>query len=83
MQRLRDHELIADLQILDNEAITEYKRVIKKKWKANYQLFPPNMHRRNAAEQYISTFKAHFIAILAGGAPDPPRNLWYLLLPQI
>ena len=27
-------------------------------------------------------FKAHFISILASVAPDFPRNLWYLLLPQ-
>ena len=30
MQRLRDHELTVDLQILDNEDSTEYKRFIKK-----------------------------------------------------
>ena len=40
------------------------------------------MHRRNAAERAIRTFKAHFIAILAGVAPDFPRHLWDLLLPQ-
>ena len=28
------------------------------------------------------TFKYHFIAILAGVAPDFPRHLWDLLLPQ-
>ena len=44
MQRLRYHELTVDLQILDNEAITEYKRVIKKKWNDDYQLDPPNTH---------------------------------------
>ena len=30
MQRMCDHELTVDLQILDNKASTEYKRVIKK-----------------------------------------------------
>ena len=30
MQRLRDHELTVDLQILNNEASAEYKKVIKK-----------------------------------------------------
>ena len=30
MQILRDHKLTVDLQILDNEASAEYKRVIKK-----------------------------------------------------
>ena len=42
MQRLSDHKLTVDLQILYNEVITEYKRVIKKKWNTNYQLFPQN-----------------------------------------
>ena len=40
------------------------------------------MHRRNAAEQAIRTFKAHYIAILAGVAQDFPRHFWDLLLPQ-
>ena len=31
IQRLQDHELTVDLQILEREASTEYKRVIKKK----------------------------------------------------
>ena len=30
MQRRRDHELTVYIQILDNEASTEYRRVIKK-----------------------------------------------------
>ena len=82
MQRLSDHKLTVDLQILDNEASTEYKRFIKNKWHINYQLVPPNTHRSNAAEQAICTFKAYFISILAGVYPDFPRNLWGLLLPQ-
>ena len=40
------------------------------------------MHGRNAAEQAIRTFKAHFLAILDGVAPYFPRHLWDLLLPQ-
>ena len=82
MQRLTDNKLIVDLKILDNEASEKYKRSIKTKWNANYQLVPPNTHRSNAAERAIHTFKAHFISILAGVAPDFPRNLWDLLLPQ-
>ena len=31
MQRLRNNKLTVDLQILDNEASAEYKRVTKKK----------------------------------------------------
>ena len=82
MQRLSDNKLIVDIQILDNKASAEYKRSITKKWNTNYQLVPPNTHRRNADERAICTFKAHFLSILAGVAPDSPRSLWDLLLPQ-
>ena len=82
MQRQRNHKLIIDLQILDNEASAEYKRTITKKWNANYQVVPPNTHRSNAAERAIHTFKAHFLSILAGVAPDFPKKNWDLLLPQ-
>ena len=58
-----------NLQILDNEASGEYKRTIEEVWKSTYQLVPPDMHRRNAAERAIRTFKAHFLAILAGVSP--------------
>ena len=82
MQRLSDNKLIVDLQILDNKATAEYNWAITKKWNATYQLVPPNKHRSNAAECAIRMFKAHFLSILAGVAPDFPRNLWDLLLPQ-
>ena len=78
IQRLRDHKLTVDLQILDNEAIAEYKRVIKIKWNINYQLLPPDTHRSNAAEQAIHTFKAHLISIFAGVDHDFPIHLWDL-----
>jgi len=82
MTRLRSLRHSVDLQILDNEASTEYKRQITEEWGARFQLVPPNIHRSNAAERAIRTFKAHFLSILAGVAPDYPRNLWDLLLPQ-
>ena len=82
MQRLTDNKLSVHLQILDNESIAEYKRAINTKWNANYQLLPPNTHMSNAAERAIHIFKAHFLSILASVAPDSPRNLWDLLLPQ-
>ena len=71
-----------DLQILDNEASGEYKRTIKEVWKSTYQLVPPDMHRRNAAERAIRTFKAHFLAILAGVSPKFPSYMWDKLLEQ-
>ena len=82
MQRLLNNKLTVDLQIIDNEVSTEYKRAITEKWNTNYQLVSPNTHQRNAAERAIHTFKAHFLSLLAGVDPDFPRNLWYLLTPQ-
>ena len=82
MQRLSVNRIIVDIQILDNEASAEYKRTIKKKWNADYQLLPPNTHQSNAAERAICIFKAQFLSILAGVTLDFPINLWDLLLPQ-
>ena len=82
MQRLTDNKLSVDLQILDNEASEEYKRSIKTKWNAKYQLVPPHTHRSNTVEHSIRMVKAPFPSILASVAPDFPTNLWDLLLPQ-
>ncbi|KAL7538829.1 hypothetical protein ACHAWF_008258, partial [Thalassiosira exigua] len=82
MERLAEKKLAVDLQILDNEASEAYRDLITKTWKHKFQLVPPNMHRRNAAERAIRTFKAHFLSILAGVAPDFPRYLWDMLIPQ-
>ena len=74
--------MLLDLQILDNEASTEYKRIIKYELGVGYQLVPPHIHRRNTAERAIRTFKECFLSTLARTAPTFPKNLWGLLLPQ-
>ena len=74
--------MLLDLQILYNEENYEYNRIIKSEWGVEYQLVPPHIHRRNAAERAIRTFKAHFFSILAGIAKTSPKNLWDLLTPQ-
>ena len=61
MKRLPDKGHKADLQILDNKASYEYKRVITEKCQAKYQLVPPNVHQSNSPERAMHTFKAHFI----------------------
>ena len=66
MQRLKDRNMLVNLQILDNEASKEYKKIIKDQWKIKYKLVPSHIHHQNAAERAIWTFKAHFIYILAG-----------------
>jgi hypothetical protein len=47
-----------------------------------YQLVPPHIHRRNAAERAIRTFKNHFIAGLSSTNPHFPLHLWCRLVPQ-
>ncbi len=43
-----------------------YKEAIILKWKAKFQLVPPDMHHRNKAERSIRNFKSHFLSILEG-----------------
>ena len=82
MHRLKDINMLVNLQILDNEASKEYKTIIRDKWNIKDKLVPSHIHRQNAAEREIRTFKAHFISILAGVADDFLRRHWDQLLPQ-
>ena len=82
MERLKSRRHHVNIQVLDNEASVAYRQLITDKWKADFQLVPPNIHHRNTAERAIHTFKAHLLAILAVVAPDYPRNMWDLLIPQ-
>ena len=47
-----------------------------------YQLVPPGMHRRNAAERCIQTFKNHFVSSLSSTDNQFPLHLWDRLLQQ-
>ena len=49
------------LHIIDNEACGILNKTLLKQ-KISYQLVPPHIHLRNAAEISIHTFKVHFIA---------------------
>ena len=82
MQRSADRGHHVDVQILDNEFSTDFKKTIVEDWCATYQLVPPNLHRRNVAERAIRTFKAYFLAVLAGLYPNFPKFMWDNLLIQ-
>jgi hypothetical protein len=43
---------------------------------------PPHLHRKNAAERVIRTFKNHFVAGLCSVDKQFPMHLWCELLPQ-
>ena len=60
---------------LDNEASPAFQALLKDKF-INYLLAPPGMHRHNAVEQAISTFKDHFIAVLFATYPEFPIQNW-------
>ena len=83
----RAHKLFTErglrplLQKLDNEASEALQQYMTSE-RVDYQLVPPHIHRRNAAERAIRTFKNHFIAILCSLDQQFPLNLWDKLLPQ-
>jgi len=67
--------------IMDNECSFELQRALKK-YKLKYQLVPPHVHRRNAAERAVRTFKNHFLSVLATCDKSFPIHEWDRLLPQ-
>ena len=60
-QLLSSRGLCTQLQKLDNEASSALQQHLASV-DVNFQLVPPHVHRRNAAERAIRTFKNHFIA---------------------
>ena len=82
MQLLADIGHRVDVQILYNEVSTYLKRTIVQYWCTHYQLVPPNVHRRNAAERVIRIFKANVLAVLAGVDTNFPKFMWDNLLVQ-
>ena len=66
--------------IMDNEASTNLKNAMIKN-KQDFQLTPPHMHRINAAERAIRTFKNHLLAGLATCDDAFPVTEWDRLIP--
>eukprot|EP00804_Cyclotella_cryptica_P013371 CCRYP_005143-RA/>CCRYP_005143-RA protein AED:0.40 eAED:0.40 QI:0/-1/0/1/-1/1/1/0/306 len=70
------------VHILDNEASLAFRQAITSNG-CTFQLVPPHVHRCNAVECAIHTFKDHFLAILAGTAPSFPADRSDLLIPHV
>jgi hypothetical protein len=81
IQELVDHGFKPRLQRLDNECSSALRSLLNQH-DIQFQLAPPPMHRRNAAERAIETFKNKFIGGLCSVDPTFPLRLWYRLLPQ-
>ena len=67
--------------IFDNEFSADLHKALDK-YKVTYQKVQPHIHRRNAAERAIRTFKNHFLAGLASVDPKFPIEHWDHLLQQ-
>jgi hypothetical protein len=81
IQELVDRGFKPRLQRIDNECSSALRSLINQH-DIQFQLEPPHMHIRNAAERAIQTFKNHFIAGLCSVDPTFPLRLWDQLLPQ-
>ena len=69
------------VQILDNECPKKLKEHLRHR-NTSFQLVPPHLHRTNAAEKSIATFKEHLFAGLSRADPSFPMHLWCHLFPQ-
>ena len=78
---LQQSGLSPKLAKLDNECSKALKEFIVEE-EATFELAPPYIHRSNAAERAIRTFKNHFIAGLSTCDKDFPLHLWDKLVPQ-
>ena len=67
--------------IIDNEASRYLKTALKEK-KQEFQLTPPHIHRINAAERAIRTYKNHLLAGIATCDREYPITEWDRLIEQ-
>ena len=74
MNRLKQHNQLVDLQILENEANAEYKATMQAIWRLDNQIVPPNLHLCNATKHAICTFKAHLLSILTDIAEESQKS---------
>jgi hypothetical protein len=79
--RLVNAGLRTQLHQLDNKCTAALKSFLRAS-DINFQLVPTGLHRRNAAESAIRTFKNHFIAGMCSVDKNFPLYLWDKLLPQ-
>ena len=81
IDRLKSAGLKPKLILLDNECSKTVKRHFVAEG-IDMQLVPPYLHRRNAAERAIRTWRNHLVAILNGTDPKFPNDLWDHLIQQ-
>ena len=78
---LKLHGEVPNIHILDNECSHEMNDAFAKA-NVKYQLVPPHVHRRNAAERVIRIGKNHLITGLCLCDTRYPAKEWDRLIPQ-
>ena len=81
MKLLCSRGLTPRTHVLYNECSKVLKEYMEEQ-NETYQLVPPHLHRRNAAERAIQTFKNHFISGMVSTYKYFSLHLWCRLLPQ-
>ena len=80
-EKLKSRGNTPNIYVLDNECSHHLKTAMTEE-SIQWQLATPYLHRTNAAERAIRTFKNHFLAGLATTHSDFPISEWDRLLPQ-
>ena len=80
-EKLKKRGLTTKLHIIDNDVSEDLNQYFEDS-DVQLQLVPPHMHKINAAERNVITFKNHFIAALCTLEHLLPFYLWGRLLPQ-
>ena len=80
-QLLKAHDEAPNIHILDNKCPRDMKTIFKEA-QVEYQLVSPHIHRRNAVERVIRTYKNHLITGLYTCDPKFPSRERDRLIPQ-
>ena len=78
---LSNRGLTPHTQIINNKCPAGLKQVMRNAGVA-FQLVPLHLHRTNAAERAIASYKDHLIAGLSSCNSSFPLHIWYRLIPQ-
>ena len=78
---LKTHGEAPNIHILDNKCSKDTEEMFQKE-NVTYQLVPQHIHRRNAAERAICTYKSHLVAGLYTCNLKFPSREWDRLLLQ-
>ena len=78
---MKDQCIVPKQQVLDNEISALYQNEIKAT-NMTFQLVPLDDNSSNIAENFIQTWKDHFIGVLSGASAFFSEHLWCQVIPQ-